>query len=300
MRATVDSHMAELMGNGPAPAAGLSRRAFIVGALGSAGLLGLLPLQAAAAGDAGPDLLFSPDRRVFALTHAGEKHGLVQLLAEQSTAVVSLSRHQFVLPLGADRPLRGIDAAWMASAGQVFVLDALARRLHRYATDGAHLGASQLQAAPLFAASGCADGSGGSFLSLPGDHQIAQLSSGGAVLRRFGKLGTAPGCLNYPTALAQAGDGSLIVANTGNRRIDRFHADGSFAGTVAQFEFMPRQLAVGGDLAAVYDPHDHRVSVLGLHSGELLEHWPLPQLSNRQGRYQALSVAGSRHFVVSV
>lgn len=282
-------------------AGGLSRRDFVAGLLGAGGTLALLPgMTAASMAGGGDALLFSPDHRALALSHGGEHLGLLSLAAgAASTAVLHTRRRQTTLP-GLDGYLGDVHAAWMTGPEQFVLLDGRGRRLHHYSIDGAALGAAALRGRTLLAAAGCSDGAGGSFVSLPREHCIARLSADGAVLRRFGTLGKAPGQLNHPTALARQDDGSLIVANSGNHRIDRFRADGGFAGTIARFGFMPRHLALSGGTLAVYDPCAANVLLLSPRSGEQTAVLAVPKLRAGLRHCQSLTAAGTRRFLVSV
>jgi hypothetical protein len=281
-------------------AAGLSRRAFVGGLLGG-GALGLAPgaaLAVASGDDAG--LLFSLERRALALSHQGERVGLVQIDGPRSAAVVHTGRRQFTLALGAGQRLREVQAAWMSGPAELMLLDGRSGLLQGYSIEGEPLAATALPARALLAAGGCADGAGGCYVSLPGEHRIVRIPAGGGTQHSFGALGAEPGALNYPTALARLDDGSLLVANSGNRRIDRFAADGAFAGTVARFGFMPRQMALSGGALAVYDPYAAKVMVLSLHTGLQAAALALPKMRAGLGRCQSLTAAGARRFLVSV
>ena len=291
-------HGAGLPAIAPASGCGLSRRTLLSGLFGAAGILGLGPVDAVAAGPA--TVLLSPRQRAFALAHDDRKQGMVQVLEAQSIAVVDAAGHRFVLPLGAQQPLRSVRAAWMVSASELLLLDARASRLHRYAVDGTALGWSRIEAHPLHAATGCADGAGGSYVSLPGNNQIVRLSQSGEVLQRFGQAGAAPGQFNHPTAIARRGDGALLVANTGNRRIDLYSANGRFRETLARFKFMPRHMVVSGDTVAVYDAQDNRVSMLSSHTGKLMSSVKLSQLHPGPMHARALTAAGAQRFLLSV
>lgn len=280
------------------PGRGLSRREFVSGLFGAAGILGLAPGVTSAAGPA--TVLLSPQHRAFALAYAGEKQGVAQILEAQSMAVINTLEHQFTLPVGLNQPLRNVQAVWMVSATQLFLLDAHSSRLHRYSVDGTLQGSSRLEARPLFAATGCADGAGGCYVSLPGDHQIARFSKTGEMLQRFGQLGVTPGRLNYPTAIARQADGSLVVANTGNRRIDLFSAEGGFSGTLAHLEFMPRHLAISDQTVAVYDVHANRIAMFSLRTGLPLDSIRMSGAHPGPIHCQALTAAGTQRFLVSV
>jgi tripartite motif-containing protein 71 len=64
--------------------------------------------------------------------------------------------------------------------------------------------------------------------------------------RRIGSEGTGPGQLLSPQALAIDGGGTISVADTGNERVARFAADGSYLGSFA-VDSAPRGIAVTPD-----------------------------------------------------
>jgi hypothetical protein len=280
---------------------GLSRRGFVAGLLGAGGALALpgAAIAAAASGEVG--LLFSQDHRALALSHGGEQLGLLSFAAGEASPALLHARRQSLILTGLDGYLADVQAAWTTGPRQFALLDGRRRRLHRYSIDGAALDTTALTVrTPLLAAAGCADGAGGSFVSLPGEHCIARLGANGVVQQRFGTLGRAPGQLNHPTALARQDDGSLIVANSGNYRIDRFHADGRFAGTVARFRFMPCRLALSGATLAVYDPHAAQVLLLSSCSGEQTAALAVPKMRAGSRQCHSLTAAGTQRFLVSV
>ncbi|MDR3419347.1 MAG: hypothetical protein P4L83_24480 [Nevskia sp.] len=288
-----------------AVAPGCSRRGFVSGLAGSAALLGLSPALAAAApawaGASRPGLLWSTRQRSIALAYAEQHRALLQVIEAQSAAVVQGAGRSFVVPVALHLPLRGIQSAWMASDEVLCLLDGHNTTMHRYRIDGTPLGSSRLRdAGQQLAAQGCADGTGGSYLTLPTAHCMVRLSASGEVVQRFGRLGTAEGGLNFPTAVARQDDGSLVVANTGNHRIDRFGADGGFLQTLARFHFAPVRMAVSGGVAAVHDPHAERLRLLCLRDGGMLDALVLPKAPAGAQAWRALSAAGGQRFVVSV
>ena len=64
----------------------------------------------------------------------------------------------------------------------------------------------------------------------PPRHEVVALSQDGAVLGRFGRQGSGDGELHFPTALARAGDGTLLVVDALNFRIVRLAPDGAWLG----------------------------------------------------------------------
>ena len=69
--------------------------------------------------------------------------------------------------------------------------------------------------------------------------------------RRIGAAGSGPGQLLAPQALAVEASGNIDVADTGNDRIARFAADGSYLGSFPT-EAAPRGIAVTPDGARIY------------------------------------------------
>lgn len=61
-----------------------------------------------------------------------------------------------------------------------------------------------------------------------GAHRIAVYDANGTRARTIGKRGSGEGEFNYPTHLALAGDGTLLVTDALNYRIQAFDRDGKF------------------------------------------------------------------------
>jgi DNA-binding beta-propeller fold protein YncE len=64
----------------------------------------------------------------------------------------------------------------------------------------------------------------------PPRHAVVALSASGAVVARVGALGEGPGQLHFPTAIAAAPDGTLLVVDALNFRVVRLDGEGRFLG----------------------------------------------------------------------
>jgi sugar lactone lactonase YvrE len=91
--------------------------------------------------------------------------------------------------------------------------------------------------------------------------------------------GAGPGQLSGPMGVAGAPDGTLLVADTQNNRIQRFNADGSFASTFGSVGTAPGQLKFPIDLAVaadgtifVADEENHRIQRFDA-AGTFLNTW---------------------------
>ena len=124
----------------------------------------------------------------------------------------------------------------------------------------------------------------------PPRHDVVAFDQTGAEVLRFGSRGDGDGELNYPTAIAVAPDGSLLVVDALNFRIVRFSADGQFLGAFGEAGdedgsfARPKAVAVdaGGriyvsdaerDVVAVYDAagrFEYALGASGSGTGELL------------------------------
>jgi DNA-binding beta-propeller fold protein YncE len=65
-------------------------------------------------------------------------------------------------------------------------------------------------------------------------HRVAMVSLTGAILGSFGEHGNGPGQLNFPTNVAQGGDGRVYVTDTMNFRVQVFDRDGLYLRTFGQ------------------------------------------------------------------
>ena len=72
------------------------------------------------------------------------------------------------------------------------------------------------------------DESGDVFEIRPAAHTVLRRRADGSVVWQVGEFGTAPGQLNYPTALVSDQQGQLYVVDHGNSRIEVYAADGAY------------------------------------------------------------------------
>lgn len=108
--------------------------------------------------------------------------------------------------------------------GALWVADGGAGVVVRVAASGcAAIGAGELERP-----SGLALAPGRVYVVDPPRHHVAVFGAGGARIATIGDRGEGPGQLNFPTAAAVAGDGTLLVVDALNFRVSRYAPDGSF------------------------------------------------------------------------
>lgn len=102
-------------------------------------------------------------------------------------------------------------------------------------------------------------------------HRIVVVdSASGAVLRTFGKPGTAPGDTTYPYGLRLLDDGTLLVAEFGGNRVQRLSPDGASLGSWGGFGVeggklrWPWGVASKGSTIFALDSGNNRVQVFEL------------------------------------
>lgn len=103
------------------------------------------------------------------------------------------------------------------------------------------------------------------------NHRIGRFTYEGELVTWVGGVGQEPGQLSYPYGLCLLGDGSALVAEFGNNRIQRLDLiTGRSLGTFGVIGRGPGQLAtpwgvtVMGDLAYILDSGNNRIQVMRL------------------------------------
>lgn len=125
------------------------------------------------------------------------------------------------------------DARWgapMALAvdgdGSLLVADAGAHEVVRWSEGGCRTLAAGLLERPT----GIAVAAARIWVADPPRHEVVALSPMGEVLLRVGAIGEGNGRLHFPTAVAVAPDGEVLVVDALNFRIARFGGDGAWHG----------------------------------------------------------------------
>ena len=67
-----------------------------------------------------------------------------------------------------------------------------------------------------------------------GLHSVLVFDRSGSLIRSFGERGSGEGQFNFPSQIAVASDGSIVVADSMNFRVQRFSAVGAFLGVFGQ------------------------------------------------------------------
>jgi sugar lactone lactonase YvrE len=135
---------------------------------------------------------------------------------------------------------------------EVIVTDLNNARLQRFSTEGHHLGGFDL---PLdmpprktnLAGGVAIDDEGLIYLSYMGQHKIEVYTKAGMLVRSWGTGAKASGDgeLNQPGGIVFLADGTLIVADQGNHRLQRFDREGKFLGKFGQHGDQPGQFGGG-------------------------------------------------------
>ena len=118
-------------------------------------------------------------------------------------------------------------AVALAPDGTLFVADAASATIVRWAPGGCTLLGSGSFERPT----GLAVTADRIWVVDPPRHQVIALSHSGAELGRFGGLGEGNDGFHFPTAVALAPDGTILVVDALNYRVVRLAADGRWLGS---------------------------------------------------------------------
>jgi tripartite motif-containing protein 71 len=125
-----------------------------------------------------------------------------------------------------DVPWSAPMAVALGPDGSLFVADAGAGEIVRWSERGCEaLGVGALERP-----TGVAVAPDRIWVADPPRHQIVALSPGGHVVARIGEQGDGQGQFHFPTAVARAPDGDLLVVDALNFRVVRLGPDGSWRG----------------------------------------------------------------------
>ena len=119
----------------------------------------------------------------------------------------------------------------------IYALDEVGRVLQRFDIDGAYRDQlvnfdQAFEEGEISPVGLDVDNSGRIAVTDIRNHQIIVFNSFLEVELVFGSYGTFPGQFDTPQGVSFTDRGELLVADTGNRRIQRLRADGSFAGSL--------------------------------------------------------------------
>lgn len=179
-------------------------------------------------------------------------------------------------------------------AGDVYVADGGNHRVHRFTAGGTLLypiggGVASRRLGRLGSVAVAADHT--LYVVDHGNHQIVRIAPDGRITARWGGFGTAPRMFRNPAAIALAADGSLVVADTDNGRLQKIDAaSGAFiaelragGGRPSDPPVAPTDVAVApdGTLWVLARDADLTVRHLGA-DGSLLAAWGPQGFTDRE------------------
>lgn len=175
-----------------------------------------------APGTAGPPLA-----RPFGIAAAG---GQIVVADPDGRQVVRIDwRTGTMAPVACEgRPWLMPMAVAVAPDGAIYVADGGAGAIVRR---GARGDCTLIGAGTLERPTGVALAAGRIYAVDPPRHLVVGFGPDGREAVRFGTRGDGPGALNFPTALAVAPDGHLLVVDALNFRVSEFYPDGQYAGS---------------------------------------------------------------------
>ena len=125
------------------------------------------------------------------------------------------------------------------ASGRVFVSDWWNQRIGRWASDGTNSFAFGFRGTRTEPGSinfawdvAVQPGTGRVFVANRESHEVEVFAGSGQYVTRWGRRGTAPGQFEFPHGVAFAPDGTLLVTDSDNGRVQRFRIDASGEGTL--------------------------------------------------------------------
>ena len=131
---------------------------------------------------------------------------------------------------------------------QVFVLDAVSKALLRFSHEGAYLDVLQsfVEGNRGLPGAVSVDATGRVLVTDPSRHVVRLVDETQKIESVIGGFGTRPGELSRPGGVAFTSQGAFYVADTGNRRVQRFDEVGNYVSTPVDSLREPRGIATGG------------------------------------------------------
>jgi DNA-binding beta-propeller fold protein YncE len=172
--------------------------------------------------------------------------------AGQSRRVADIDGHPLISPV----------AVALGPAGQVFLADSALARVFRL--DGAGRATGTVTHPELRRPAGLAYDAARDrlYVADSGAHRIVVFAGDGQLVGEIGRRGSAPGEFNFPTHLALAPDGGLLVTDALGYRIQRFGRDGTPAGHFGRHGNTAGDFASPKGVAVDSDGHVYVVEAL--------------------------------------
>jgi tripartite motif-containing protein 71 len=126
--------------------------------------------------------------------------------------------------------------------GEIYTCEFRNQRVQRFTPEGKFLGAFPVQ---MHAGGLAVDPEGHVCVAHWNSNKLAAYSPSGALLREWGRKGTADGEFQLPGSVALGPDGLLYVPDQGNSRIQRFTREGTFVGKWGEHGSEPGQFGGG-------------------------------------------------------
>ena len=95
-----------------------------------------------------------------------------------------------------------------------------------------------------------------------GEHCVSMFSGSGDKIRSFGTYGSQRGQMINPLGVAVDTEGNILVADSGNHRIQKFSSEGEALTAIGHSQLQSPHGIACSDKIYVADAHSHRVLVL--------------------------------------